>query len=109
MSAIEEWFLVRFDEDAIKLQVSPPGRSVWEASIEWERIIRICFKAGDAFDCDEIYIFTDERPESYLIPTEANGGNALWNGILKRRLFDAETAIEAAISTNKLFCHPAIE
>ena len=106
---LDEWFLTRFDSDFISLEVSPPGRSAWTAQIEWKRINRICFKAGDLYNPDEIYIFTDERPESYLIPTEANGGNILWEEILRRNLFDAETAIAAATSTNKLFCCPAIE
>ncbi len=107
--ALDEWFLVRFDSDSISLEVNPPNRPAWTAQIEWKHINRICFKAGDLYSPDEIYIFTDERPESYLIPTEANGGDALWKEILERNLFDAETAIEAATSTNKLLCCPAIE
>ena len=106
---LDEWFLVNFDSEFISLEVSPPNRSAWTAQIEWKRIIRVCFNAGDLYNSDDIYIFTDERPESYLIPTEANGGSALWEEILKRNLFDAETAIEATTSTNKLFCCPPIE
>ena len=108
-SALEEWFLVRFDSEFISLEISPPNRSAWAAQIEWKRINCACFKAADLYNPDEIYIFTDERPESYLIPTEANGGSALWEEILKRDLFDDDTAIEAATSTNKLFSCPAIE
>lgn len=108
MPALGEWFFVRFDTDFISLEVSPPDRAAWSAQIEWKRIVRVCFKTGDLFDSDEIYIFTDERPESHLIPTEANGGSALWHEILKRNLFDAETAIAAATSTNELFCCPAV-
>ncbi len=107
--ALDAWFLVSFDNEFISLEVSPPNRSAWTAQIEWKRINRVCFKAGDLYNPDEIYIFTDERPESYLIPTEANGGDALWEEILKRNLFNAETAIEAATSTNKLFCCPSME
>ena len=106
---LDEWFLVHFDSDSISLEVSPPNRSAWTAQIEWKRINRICFKAGDLYNPDEIYIFTDERPESYLIPTEATGGDALWKEILERNLFDAETAIVAATSTNKLLSCPAME
>lgn len=101
-----EWFRVRFDEAAISLHVCPPNRSAWEAQIRWERIKRVCFKAGALESPDEIYIFTDERPESYLIPIEANGGDRLWDEIIRKHLFDAEVAIEAMSSLNKLFCCP---
>ena len=107
--ALDDWFLVSFNKESISLEVSPPHLSAWTAEIEWKRINRVCFKSGDFYNADEIYIFTDERPESYVIPTEANGGSALWREILERKLFDSTTAIEAATSNNKLFCYPAIE
>jgi hypothetical protein len=108
-SPLSEWFQVRFDDAVISLQVKPPRRKSWAAEIKWERIIRVCFNAGDLYDPDMIYIFTDERPESYSIPSEADIEGALWNEILRRQLFDAEVAIQAMSSTNKLFCCPAIE
>jgi hypothetical protein len=103
---LHEWFRVSFNEIEIKINVEPPGREPWKNSIDWERIIRVCFRNGDLMSSDEIYIFTDERPESWLIPTEANGGIELWHEILERDLFDAETAIRAATVTNGLFCCP---
>jgi hypothetical protein len=106
---LADWFRVRFDDSAIGLYVNPPQRASWDAQIEWQRIIRVCFNAGDLYEQDEIYIFTNERPESYLIPMEADGAGELWNEIIRRKLFDAEVAIEAASSTNKLFCCPAVE
>ena len=105
----DEWFRVQFDEANISLNVNPPNRSPWAAQIKWERIIRICFNAGDLENPDEIYIFTDERPESYLIPIAASGGDALWDEIIHRDLFDAEVAIQGMSSTTRLFCCPAIE
>jgi len=103
---VADWFEVTFDDREVRLSVNPPKRSSWQAQIKWDRIIRVCFKAGDLYVPDEIYIFTDERPESYLIPTEANGGRSLWDEILRRRLFDAELAIKAMTSTGRLFCCP---
>lgn len=103
---LDDWFLVRFDDAVITLEVSPPNGTPWGAQIEWARIIRVCFKSGSWDSRDEVYIFTDERPESRVIPTEAGGGGALWDEILRRKLFDAETAIEAATSTDKVFCWP---
>jgi hypothetical protein len=58
---------------------------------------------------DGIYVFTRERPESYVIPTEARGGGELWSEILRRKLFDATLAIEAASSTGGLYCWPSEE
>ncbi|HZH31965.1 MAG TPA: hypothetical protein VEY11_14460 [Pyrinomonadaceae bacterium] len=107
--AVSEWFQVRFDDAVISLQVSPPKQESWVAQIKWERIVRVCFNAGDLYNPDMIYIFMDERPESYSIPAEADIEGALWNEILRRKLFDAEVAIEAMSSTNKLFCCPAME
>ena len=108
-SPLVEWFRVWIDDATISLQVNPPNRESWEAQIRWERVIRVCFNAGDLYNPDEIYIFTDERPESYVIPTEASGGHDLWNEIVRRKLFDAEVAIEAMAAINKLFCCPPIE
>ena len=101
-----EWFSVRFDDTAIALEVNPPGATAWQETIAWERIIRVCFQAGEWFESDTVYIFTDERPESYVVPVEAEGGQALWFEILKRNLFDAEMAVAAASATNELFCSP---
>lgn len=102
-----EWFKVTFDDTAIYLNVTPPGRDGWQARIEWSGIVRICFKSGDFPESDEVYIFTDERPESRLIPTDASGGYELWQEILRRKLFDAELAIRAATSPGgELFCDP---
>src|SRR5690242_19128869 len=106
MSSFCTWFSVCFDDGVIDLRVNPPNGAAWEAQIQWERIIRVCFQAGDWSASDAIYIFTDERPESYVIPTEADGGKALWFKILERKLFDPEMAIEAATATNEMFCSP---
>ena len=109
LSPLSDWFRVEFDDAAIELSVNPPRKEAWSARIEWNKINRVCFKAGDLYNPDEIYIFTNERPESYLIPTEANGGNALWNEIIRRKLFDAEVAIKAAGAINELLCCPELE
>ncbi len=101
---LREWYFVGFDDSTIALQVSPPNGIAWKETIAWDRIIQVCFKTGDWMESDEIYLFTDERPESYVIPAEAEGGHALWSEILARKLFDAEMAIQAATTTDELFC-----
>jgi hypothetical protein len=104
MSSLAEWYIVRFDETLVSLQVNPPHGTSWSEEIPWKQIIRVCFKTGDWLESDEIYLFTAQRPESYIIPTEANGGQEVWFEILKRNLFDAELAVEAATTNGQLFC-----
>ena len=104
MPSLNEWFFVHFDDGAINLRVDPPDGAAREEQIKWENIVRVCFKAGAPFESDEIYIFTDGRRESFLIPAEADGGQALWAEILERKLFDAGMADEAATAGNGMFC-----
>ncbi len=103
---LSDWFTVTFDDAWVRLQADAPERLSWEQQFRWEDIRRICFKPGDLFASDEIYIFTGQRPESYLIPIEAAGGQELWYEILHRGLFDAELAIRAATATEGIFCWP---
>ena len=103
---LENWFSVHWDEEYIYRAVSPPGEEAWNDSFKWADIERICFEATDYMYSDDIYIFTTERPESYVIPIEAKGGSALWDLILSKKLFDAELAIKAATSTEGTYCWP---
>ncbi|MFW9850253.1 MAG: hypothetical protein ACFFF4_14040 [Candidatus Thorarchaeota archaeon] len=107
---LEEWFHVTFDDDSIYIHIHAPGRDEIRESITWSEIIRVCFKTGDFLSPDEIYIFVSHRPESYLIPTEADGGSELWGEFIDRKLFDAELAIRAATAPeNSLFCWPEVD
>ena len=100
-----EWF--KLPRDTAIYWTFPAARDPWRTRIEWARIVRICFKSGDFPESDEIYIFTDERPESRLIPIDASGGYELWQEVLRRKLFDAELAIRVATSPGgELFCDP---
>jgi hypothetical protein len=103
------WYQVRFDESGITRDVRPPQKAAWQDEIAWQEIIRVCFKTQEFYESDEIYIFTRARPESYLIPTEAQGGQALLQELIRRGLFDAELAIQAMSTTNELFCWPESE
>lgn len=107
---LSEWFHVSFDDNSIYIHIHAPGREEIKTSLFWSEIIRICFKTGDFLDPDEIYIFVNTRPESYLIPTEADGGADLWGEMIERGLFDAELAIKAATSSGgELFCWPKVD
>ena len=103
---LSEWFHVSFDEAGVHREVNPPGGEAWSDQFAWGDVIRVCLKGGDLFESDELYIFTRQRPESYVIPTEAEGGLALLDELVKHRLFDAQLAIEAATATEGLWCWP---
>jgi hypothetical protein len=106
---LNEWFFVTFDDQAVHMRAEPHGKAAWSQSFRWDSVVRICFKAEDLFASDGIYVFTNERPESYVIPTEAHGGSELWSEILRRKLFDAALVIEAASLTGGLYCWPTAE
>jgi len=103
---VEEWYVVEFDDELVKLRVDPSGRPGWEQEIRWEEIERVCFRAEEMLVSNGIYIFTRDRRESYAIPVEARGGQELWNELIGRGLFDANLAVEAATSIEGLFCWP---
>ena len=100
------WFRVTFDEEYVRLDVAPPARDPWTAQFAWTSVVRVCFKAEGLEASDGVYVFTSSRPESYAIPVEAAGGADFWSEIIRRRLFDAELAIEAATASEGLFCWP---
>ncbi len=103
---LDEWFEVTFDDVEVYVNAAPPGREPWSQQFRWDEIERICFKA-EGFDLsDGIYVFTSQRPESFVIPTEAKGGGRFWSEIIDRNLFDAELAIQAASATSGTFCWP---
>ncbi|MHA1636818.1 MAG: hypothetical protein ACTSUB_02280 [Candidatus Thorarchaeota archaeon] len=104
---IEEWFHVTFDEDLIHIHIEAPGQTEISDSFHWSEIIRACFKTGNFMNPDEMFIFIKSRPESFLIPSEADGGSLLWGEVIERGLFDAELVIKAATSpADELFCWP---
>ena len=104
---LSDWYTVDFDDERIYLRGNSPGGEPWVVEIGWADIVRVCFQAQDLFISDEIYLFTRQRPESYVIPTEAFGGAELWGEIIARGLFDAELAVQAAMAADELFCWPA--
>ena len=106
---LRDWYRVRFSDTGIQLDVSPPGKAAWQAVIAWADITRVCFKAEDGLASDGWYLFTKHRPESYAVPVEADGGDVLLDELLKRKLFDADLAIRAAMASDEVFCWPPVE
>ncbi|HME55463.1 MAG TPA: hypothetical protein VKM55_24870 [Candidatus Lokiarchaeia archaeon] len=104
---LSSWYHVRFDDDGITRDVHPSDQEPWTDFVPWDKIIRICFQtAEEFFESDELYIFTSERDESYLIPMDADGALDLRNKILDKGLFDAKLAIKLASSSGKIACWP---
>lgn len=103
-----DWFVVEFDSESIHLSVRPPGKREWSVEIPWSSIIRVCFE-GQYEISDAIYIFTDLRPESWAIPSEAIGGGALWDELVARGLFDATLAISIVSQPEGVACWPPID
>ena len=104
--SLSDWYHVYFDANYVFRDVNPPNGENWNDKLLWKDINRVCFKPGDLFSSDELYIFTNIRPESYLIPLEADGGSQLWNEIIERELFSAKLAIKAATSNDGIYCWP---
>jgi len=77
MPALADWYHVRYDGTAVHRPVAPSNRAPWSDSFDWADVIRVCFMAGDWLTSDDLYVFTSRREESYLIPTDADGGSAL--------------------------------
>jgi hypothetical protein len=67
------------------------------------------FRAEDLYTSDGIYFFTSLRPESFVVPTEADGGTELWHEVLRRGLFDADLAGKANTSLGETFVWPPVE
>jgi len=77
--------------------------------IPWDSVTRVCLEAADFPVSDDLYIFTSLRLESWLVPIEADGGQELLSGLIRRGLFDASLAITAARAHEGMFCWPSLD
>jgi hypothetical protein len=91
---LSEWFSVSSDDERVTISARPPQGEAWEQSFLWMEIERICFKAEGLLASDGIYVFTSQRPESFVIPTEAKGGSEFWAKVIDLGLFSADLAIQ---------------
>ena len=104
------WYQVKFDSEKIYIIISHKDSKPTKAELFWKNIIRICYVPMSFIGPDEIYIFTNQREESYLIPSEALGASALWGEIVDRGLYDAEKAIKVMSGKEtQLYCWPSAE
>ena len=106
---VSQWFRVWLDETHVYRSARPPGREAWNDHFVWAEVIRVCLQVEPFPTSNGIYVYTRARPESYVIPVEAEGGVELLKQLIQRKLFDAALAIEAASATEGLFCWPPEE
>jgi hypothetical protein len=106
---IHDWYCVRFDSEHVYRDVRPPGGEPWSDCFSWASIVRVCFLTRGLYDSDELYVFTSDRPESYLMPTEADGTHALIDELIHRKLFPPDLMIQAVSTENELFCWPTAD
>ncbi len=104
--ADDTWYRVRFDDDLVHRAAQPPGGTAWADAFAWADIERVCFEVEDFTGADGLYVFSRQRPESYAIPMFAAGAPDLLQELIRRGLFDAQLAIDAATAEAGLFCWP---
>lgn len=104
---LSDWYHVTFDDERVTVRAEPPWRRPWEQQFAWGAIERVVFKAEGRSASDGIYVFTSDRPESYVIPTEAEGASSFWDELITRGLFDPDLAIEATASMQGIFIWPS--
>lgn len=103
---LENWFVVTWDDEYIYRDVSPPTGNSYQDKFCWADIERIGFEANYPPESDDLYFFTNQRPESYMIPTEAKNGGELWLLVIEKGLFDEALAKKAMASEAGLFFYP---
>ena len=104
---LDQWFFVSFDDVTVHVKAQPPGRDAWEQSFPWSAIERVCFKDEGIYASDGLYIFTNLRPESFVIPTEGNGGEAFFAALHAKGFFPTEIFSAAISSTDGgTYCWP---
>lgn len=104
---ISDWYKVTFDDRFIYRIVDAPGKEAWNDRFSWKDIEKVCFECTDYMHPDNIYFFVKNRPESYLIPSEAEGADDLWHYIVDNGFFDPNLAIKAMTSVKGIFCDPS--
>jgi hypothetical protein len=103
-----DWFHGWFDEQGVYRRAAPPDREAWSDALAWADVERVCLEMEGFVGADSIYIFTRQRPESYIFPLGTDEGQALLGELIRRRLFDAELAVRAAVGEG-LYCWPEVQ
>ncbi len=100
------WYQVTFDDSGVQRAAQPPGAEAWRDAFAWADVVRVCFEVEDFTGSDGLYVFTRQRPKSYAIPMFADGALDLLQELIRRGLFDAQMALDAAVAEAGLYCWP---
>jgi hypothetical protein len=102
----KNYFCVTWDDVYVCIESKLPNRIALTESFKWQDIEKICLEAKSKKYSDEIYFFTSDRLEAYIVPVEANGGHRLLEMLIVKKLFDAQLAKNAISSAEGLFWWP---
>ncbi len=105
-SPLDQWFSVSFDSDFITQNVRPPGGEPWVQAFRWNEIERILFVARGGLLSDELYFFTTQRAESFVVPTQAFGGHQLLQELIARKYFDSPEFTRLLLSPSGAYWWP---
>ncbi len=73
---------------------------------EWAGVCRVCFK-DRGLSSDVFYISTTDSEKPFMVPTEAQEGEAFWTALRERGLFPEEISAAAVRSTDGgFYCWP---
>ncbi len=103
---LSDWYQVSFDDSQISISAQPPGKDSWEQSITWVSIIRVLWKGEGGLTSDGVYLFTSERSESYVVPTDAEGGDSFVEELITRGYFSSNKFTEAVLNPYGIYCWP---
>ena len=79
-------FFVSWDDTYVCIETRLPNRSVTLEKFRWQDIEKICMEAKCKKFSDEIFFFTSDRLEAYIVPVEANGGHELIEVLILKKL-----------------------
>ncbi len=100
-------FSVTWDDEFVRIESTPPKRYTVIEKFKWLDIEKICMEAKSKKLSDEIYFFTADRLEAYIVPVEATGGRKLLEMLIIKKLYDANLAKNAIASVEGLYWWPS--
>jgi hypothetical protein len=100
-------FSVTWDDNCVCIESNLPNRIKAIEKFKWADIEKICLEAKSKKLSDEIYFFTTDRLEAYIVPVEATGGHRLLEMLIVKKLYDANLAKSAIASVEGLYWWPS--
>src|SRR5262245_50655034 len=100
--------VIEVECDDVGFRVIRQHAAVPEAhSFDWRDVRRVCFRDMGMAHSDLLYFEVAGHASPVTVPTEATGGDVLWNMVQERGLFPPGVATAAIRSTDGgLYCWP---